>query len=118
MARTANPDAAGDGADGAQWVRRSGAWNHHASAALAAFMEASRASGYGKVVMKYGGLQCQAFVPGQEEPQPDPWSKIQQARIDAMHCRRSWHGVRPRFEQHTRREGACAQKGAGQPQKG
>ena len=47
-------------------------------------MEASRASGYGKVVMKYGGLQCQAFVPGQEEPQPDPWSKIQQARIAAM----------------------------------
>ena len=34
--------------------------------------------------MKYGGLQCQAFVPGQEEPQPDPWSKIQQARIAAM----------------------------------
>ena len=84
MAHTAKPDAAGDGADGAQWVRRSGAWNHHASAALAAFMEASRASGYGKVVMKYGGLQCQAFVPGQEEPQPDPWSKIQQARIAAM----------------------------------
>ena len=80
----ARPDAAGDGADGAPTFRRSGAWNQHASAALAAFMEASRASGYAKVVMKYGGLQCQAFVPGQEEPQEDKWDKLQQARITAL----------------------------------
>ena len=58
--------------------------NQHSSAALAAFMEASRASGYAKVVMKYGGLQCQAFVPGQEEPQEDKWDTLQQARIAAL----------------------------------
>ena len=77
---------------------------------------ASRASGYAKVVMKYSGLQCQAFVPGQEEPQEDKWDKLQQARITALQAemarRAASSGTRAEKERQRKKAQASRRKAA------